>query len=152
MTDQTKAAANTPRQQTRARKAARAKLTPGERVAAQLLSGELDGELKAVSEALGERVKAGVGLVRWRVDLPDLSVTQDEITLGEAVSFERATGLTWGEMEPLGSAEHAAAILLCLYQSRNGLTEEAAEAHVDALPVDVYSRAITTYIDTDRPT
>jgi hypothetical protein len=135
---------------TRARGRATAKKSPATRAADAIRAGTWDRELEAVARALGDRVRAGAISMRWYVELDELGrVVEDDITIGEAFEFELETrrsdpdgiGSSWAELDPLGSAAHARAVLVVLYSTRLGLTRDAALDRVRALTLEEFTTA-----------
>jgi hypothetical protein len=137
--------------ETRARKARAAAMTPAQRAASAIRKGECDADLADVLNALMERVSTGEVALRWRLDLDDLHVTEEDLTLGEADMLERLLGCTWGEVNPLKSAEHAAALIRVCLVSRTGITTEEASDLTKGYPVKRVVDAITQYAETDPP-
>lgn len=66
----------------------------------------------------------------------------DDLTLGELRAVEEKTNIPWTRINPLRSAGEASAVLLVLFK-REGLTDEQAQAKVDAIP---FAKVLDEYI------
>ena len=134
---------------TRAQQQRAAKQTPAERVAVSIRKGECDDQMDEVVNAIQARVMDGAVALRWRVQLDDLDVTEDQLLLDEAFLLEELLGVSWGAIEPLSSAKHASALLRVLY----GRTcdDDEATAKVKALTVKEVMGAITRTTEVDPP-
>ena len=94
--------------------------------------GDYDGDgIDQIVNALAPRFNIGAIGYRWNIDLPDLKLDEDGLTLGECEDLESETGLLWTALDRpriLSSAKRWGGFLRVLYQSRAGLSaDEAAE-------------------------
>jgi len=136
---------------TRAQQARAAKMTPAERSASQILAGDCDDGMHLIVNAMTERVVSGAVSLNWRIDLDDLHVTEEDLTLEEADLLERLLDCTWGEMDPLRSARHAAALIRILLRTRLDLPDEEAADRVKSLTVKATLAALTRYTEQEPP-
>lgn len=136
---------------TRAQQARAAKLTPAEQAASKIRKGEMDSEMELLVNAISERVMEGAVALRWRIDLDDLTATEDDLTIDEAFMLEGMLGVTWGEMDPISSASHARALLLVLYRERLDLPDDEAKARLKAMTARQILASITRYSVEDPP-
>jgi hypothetical protein len=103
-----------------------------ERVADGIRAGEFDGHLGLFQEAMRERVLSQATSMRWKLTHPLVTVTEDDLTLGEAEMVERVTGQSWAQIDPYTSARECRAILSVCLQSRTDLDgAEAAKVAAD---------------------
>ena len=109
-------------------------MTPDE-VAEAIRHGEFDNNngIKVLLDAITLRFQVGQIGLRWRIDLPDLSVHEDELLFGEAEQIERESRVNWTEIKPPRSARECGAVLRACYQHRNGLSADAAREKVAAM-------------------
>ena len=136
--------------ETRARKAKAAAMTPLERVVSQIRKGEFDDGIAEIVNAVTGRVMEGAVALCWRIDLDDLHVTEDDMTLDEAFQLEKILGVTWGALDPIKSAEHATALIRVMLP-RLGLEPGEVEERTKAYPVKQVLAAITRYSEVDPP-
>lgn len=137
--------------ETRAKQARAAKQTAAERAASQIRKGDMDAEIHLIVNAVTDRVSSGEVTLNWRIDLEDLSASEEDLTLGEAEMLEKILGCTWGEMDPLTSAEHATALLRVLLTERLGLPLEEARDRVKGYTAKQVMASITREAEVDPP-
>lgn len=137
--------------ETRARAKRAATLTPAQKAASAIRKGECDSGLDDVLNALMDRVSSGAVGMRWSLDLDDLHVTEEDLTLGEADMLERLLGCSWGEVNPLKSAEHAAALIRVTLHTRLDLPTDEASERTQAYSVKRVVDAITQHSEVDPP-
>jgi hypothetical protein len=126
-------------------------MTPAEKAAASIDKGECDAQIDVIVNAMTRRVIAGAVGLRWRIDLDDLHATEEDLTLDEAFMLEKLLRATWGELDPLKSAEHAAGLIRVLLTSRCGMDDEAAAEQVKTYTVKQVLGSITRYSEVDPP-
>lgn len=134
---------------TRAQAKRAATLTPGEKVVTSIRKGECDTHVAEILEALQMRVLEGHVATRWRVQLDGLDVSEDDLLLDEAFRLEKALGVSWGEINPLETAEHAMALFRVLLGRT--LEDEQVRERIDALTVKQVMGAITRESVVDPP-
>lgn len=130
---------------------AKTKTSPGQQAAMDMTLGKFDDDLATVYEAFLNRIDATGHGIKWKLDLPDLHITQDDLTLGECVRLERESGMDWQQMSgPLASGEHARRFLVLFFETRLNLSAEDAAARADAMGINDVTNAFGAYIG-DRP-
>ena len=109
----------------------------GQDIAQHIAAGDLDGELGTVLEAIQLRFMEGAAAMTWSIDLPDLglSLSENDLTIDEAMLIEKMTGTTWSEIEPVRSAAHCRAILAACLSQRQSLTPDEANEKLKTLKV-----------------
>lgn len=122
-------------------------------VAAWISSGEFDenGGVKKILDAITARFAMGVVGVRWRIDLPDLSLHEDELFHGEAEDIEKEARVNWTDVKPARSARECGAVLRVCYRHRLGLSAEEAAEKVAAMRVLDIVNAFSEEQVTDPP-
>ena len=75
--------------------------------------------------------------MKWSINLPelDLQLSEDDLTLDEAMLIERMANCTWAEIDPVRSAAHSRAILAACLSQRNALTPDEANERLKSLKV-----------------
>ena len=114
-------------------------------VAAQIRAGVFDGHLADIQAAMRDRVLSQATSMRWQVTHPQVTVREDDLTLGEAEMIERVTGQTWGTIDPYTSARECRAILTVCLQQRTDLTAEQASKMTADLPASDVVGMLSTY-------
>jgi hypothetical protein len=137
--------------ETRAQKARAAAMTPAQKAEAAIKKGECDNGLDLVLNACLARVTAGAVGMTWRLSLDDLEVAEDDLTLGEADMLERLLDTSWGNVNPLKSAEHAAALIRVTLHTRLGLSSEEAAERTAGYKVKTVVDSISQHSEVDPP-
>lgn len=137
--------------ETRAKQTRAAKQTAAERAASAIRKGDMDAEMHLIVNAVTDRVSSGEVTLNWRVDLDDIHASEEDLTLGEAEMLEKILGCTWGEMDPLTSAEHATALLRVLLTERVGLPLDEARDRVKGYTAKQVMASITREAEVDPP-
>jgi len=91
-----------------------------DQVVDQIKSGDFDGQLVKLVEAVRTRFEHGTTRQKWRLDHDTLAVTEDDITLAESRLVERACGTSWGMLNPVSSAGECMAIIAACLHTREG--------------------------------
>lgn len=75
--------------------------------------------------------------MKWSIDLPDLdlALSEDDLTLDEAMLIENMAGCTWAEIDPVRSAAHSRAILAACLSQRQNLTPDEANQKLKTVKV-----------------
>lgn len=109
----------------------------GQDIAQHIAAGDLDGELATVLEAIQSRFSVGAAAMKWSIDLAelDLKLSEDDLTLDEAMLIESMANCTWADIDPIRSAAHSRAILAACLSQRQGLTPDEANDKLKALKV-----------------
>ncbi len=137
---------------TRAKAARAAKQTAGEKIASQIVNGDLDAEIHTVLNAVMRRVMTGAVTTNWRLDIGDLSASEEDLTLDEAALLEEILApATWKEIDPLKSAHDAKALIGVLYRTRLGLTLEQAAERMKPLTVKQVMDAMSRTSEVNPP-
>lgn len=106
-----------------------------EEITAAIEAGDLDGHLAEIVTAARVRM-LGQQTQRWRITHGDLVVTEEDLTLAEAVAAESLTGAGWGDLSPVDSAAHTFAVLAAALNHRTGMDLKAAAVSVGGLTVE----------------
>jgi len=122
-----------------------ARKTPGERAVADILGGRCDADLMEVLNAINRRATGAAVARRWRVSLDGTTLTEDDLTLDEAVEIEELTGTTWASISPLNTAAHCRAILRVMLTRRAGLSEADADARLGKATVTEIMGSLELY-------
>lgn len=119
----------------------------GLRIAQEITLGRADDQIAEVIKAVMARQMDGAAVVCWQIDLPalDLTVTEDDFTVGETRAIERETGFTWDQIAPARSASMFSAVVTAALVKRKGMTEDDARAAVDDLPASAAVSSVTFY-------
>lgn len=115
------------------------------KIVAEIADGRLDGHLFDLLSAVQLRVVAGATAFLWKIEWDDLTVTEEDITLGELVVAERIAGRNWSQLNPSTSAGNCRAVLIATLMNRRDMSEEKATAKVDAQPVHTLLDSIGQY-------
>lgn len=128
---------------------------------AQIMVGQHDDGLSDVMQAVVQRASTTYHRTRWRVrpsdagitdgPLADLDVTEDDLTLAECRLIEKATRLTWAELNPMASAEIAGAILLVTLTNRSDIDRTEAAKLIGDLPAVKVADMVSTYFADPSP-
>lgn len=107
----------------------------GQDIAQRIASGEYDGDLSGILEAMQLRFSQGNVAMKWQIDYEDLHVQEDDLTLDEAFLIEKIAGCTWGDIDPVSSAAHCRAILAACMSERLNITVEQAQDRLKTIKV-----------------
>ena len=121
---------------TKAKAAASARKTPAQNAIAAILAGQWDDALSDIVKAVGDHIVNSSLIVRWRIDIDGLAVSEDELTLDEAYRLQNLSGTNWRNVDPMKSAVDCRALLIVLLQTRCGMTEPEAEFRCSELTVN----------------
>lgn len=134
-----------------------ADISDTEVVLESIKAGDHDSDLVGLIEAVRFRFTHGQIQQKWclayTADEDELEVREDDLTLGEARTVERLTGMDWGRLNPATTGSECLAIIAaCLHHrhgkelkfTRDGPTGEAWEL-ASAVKADEAASAITTY-------
>ena len=119
-------------------------LESGQDIAQRIAAGDLDDSIGAIYEAMQTRFKEQAVGLTWSINLPalDIVITEDDLTIDEAMLIERMAGCTWGDIDPVRSANDARAVLAACLSQRQNLTPEQATERLKSVRVTDYLRAI----------
>lgn len=92
----------------------------GELIADQIKSGELDGNLVMLLEAIRVRFTNGPTAQRWKISHREAEFKQGDLTMKEARLVERITGTSWANLNPTTSATECMAIIAACLHVRDG--------------------------------
>ena len=120
-------------------------------VLVDIKAGNFDGDLTDILKAVNFRMSTGQVATRWKIDLDDLEVTEDDMTVGELEQIEKALGINWSQIQPLRSASTAGAMLRVFLQTRGDKSEEEADELVTAMRLDELLKAVERYEVVDPP-
>lgn len=106
-------------------------------IAQWIAAGDLDGGLGGILEAIQTRFSVGAAAMKWAIDLPDLelSLSEDDLTIDEAMLIESMANCTWAEIDPVRSAAHCRAILAACLSQRHNLSASEANEKLKGLTV-----------------
>lgn len=111
----------------------------------QIKSGEYDGELVKLIEAIRARFEHGTTQQRWKITWEDREFTEDDLTLAEASTVEKLTGTSWGLLNPVSSAQECQSIIAACLHHRDGVKLVEAAKTAGAIPAGEAVRAISAY-------
>ena len=104
----------------------------------RIASGDADGQLTGILEAVQSRVLDGAATFQWQINWDGLEISENDLTLDEALSIEAATGATWSNIEPLRSAAHCKSILKVCMMNRMSLSSSEVDKKLsNAKVVDI---------------
>lgn len=110
-----------------------------------VISGQADGHLVAILEAVRSRFLHGSTEQKWRIEFDGDVFTQDDLTLAEAATVEKLTGTTWAQLNPTVSAQECQSIIAACLHHRSGLTVKEAMAKAGAITTEDAVSAIGSY-------
>lgn len=116
-------------------------------VAQRIASGQYDDDglfelVKVITAAIGRSELA----LRWVIRLPGgEEFRAGDVKPSEAVLIERALGLDWSRVHPGRSAHQLAEVLVVLFVSRLGLTEEQAREKLDSYTMEQLEEVVDVY-------
>lgn len=116
-----------------------------QKVCAEILDGRHDGYLAEITRAMQERILSQATSMRWRINYDGFEVTEDDLTLDEAVLIEKTTSETWATINPQNSAETCRAILVVALHKRKGMDLKAAHTEVGAITVNQAASLLDVY-------
>ena len=106
----------------------------------RISAGDADGQLSGILEAVQSRVIDGAAAFQWQIDWDGLLISENDLTLDEALAIENATGATWSNIEPLRSAAHCKSILkVCMMHRMSLSSSEVDKKLSNAKVVDILS-------------
>lgn len=108
-------------------------------------SGQMDGHLVDVLNAVRDRFNHGSTEQKWKVEYDGELFTQDDLTLAEAGTVEKLTGTTWAQLNPTVSATECQAIIASCLHHRQELTIKDAMAKAGAMTTEAAVAAIGSY-------
>lgn len=108
-------------------------------------SGELDGRLVNILEALRLRFQHGTTEAKWKITFDGSEFTQDDLTLAEAATVEKITRTTWAQLNPVTSATECQAIIASCLHHRQGLKIAEAMEKAGAMSTEDAVAGISSY-------
>lgn len=111
----------------------------------QIKSGDYDGQLVTLIEAVRTRFENGTTAQRWKIDYRDRVFTEDDLTLAEAATVEKITGTSWGLLNPVSSANECQSIIAACLHHRDGLKMVDAMKQAGELTAQDAVKAISAY-------
>ena len=122
--------------------------TATEKLAKEIVAGRHDDQFGMLVDAVNLRIKSGKVDVRWRIDLPDLSFSEDDLTLDEAFVIEKALEVSWRDIDPMAEARQMRTILATVYEHRHPGGD--VDGWLGALTTSQVLAAVSTYTVTDE--
>ncbi len=108
--------------------------------------GQYDGHLVQLTDVIREHVASSDDIaVKWKLQVGDLTVTEDDLSFPEAVEWENRSQVSWLMLSPAGSAAICKALLVTVLISRKGMSEDEAEAHLNTWTHAQIVGALTLY-------
>lgn len=107
--------------------------------------GKYDGHLQDVMSAIQFRAAGGATSFRWRLTFDDVTITEDDITLGELVKIEKALDVSWVSINPARSAEQITTILSVAMKHRTDLSDDEVDETVAAITASEATDALDQY-------
>lgn len=125
----------------------------GQEVAQRIVAGDLDDGIGAIYEALQARFSDGTVGLTWSIKMPalDVEITEDDLTIDEAMLIEKVTGTNWAQIDPVRSAADARAILAVSLSQRNGLTPAEADERLKTVRAADFLRCVRREVVTPAP-
>lgn len=111
----------------------------------QIKSGEFDGQLVQLIEAIRVRFENGTTTQRWKIVWDGREFTEDDLTLAEASTVEKLTGTSWGLLNPVSSAQECQSIIASCLHHRDGTKLVDAAKIAGAIPAAEAVKAISAY-------
>ena len=111
----------------------------------QIKSGDYDGQLVTLIEAVRTRFENGTTAQRWKIDYQDRIFTEDDLTLAEAATVEKITGTSWGLLNPVSSANECQSIIAACLHHRDGLKMVDSMKQAGELTAADAVKAISAY-------
>lgn len=111
----------------------------------QIKSGDYDGQLVTLIEAVRTRFENGTTAQRWKIDYQDRIFTEDDLTLAEAATVEKITGTSWGLLNPVSSANECQSIIAACLHHRDELKMVDAMKQAGQLTAQDAVKAISAY-------
>jgi hypothetical protein len=123
-------------------------------IIAGIRNGDYDEDIGRILNAITPRFQVGAIGYRWKINLPDLILDEDQLTVGELEDIERVTGLSWTRCDLpnlLSSAKRWSGFLQVLYMSRAGLNADEASERVRGMNALQVAEGITDTTVVDPP-
>ena len=108
-------------------------------------AGKHDDELAAIAQAIRDRYDEIGRSMAWRITINGDTWDEDTVTIGEIRMVERTTGLNWGELAPLVSADVATAFIIAHWHKVGGMDLKDAWDKAEALVTKDVIAAVTEY-------
>lgn len=108
-------------------------------------AGDHDGELVDIVAAVKARINETGTKVCWRITLDDLEITEQSLTLPEAMSVERQTGKRWGLWHPVNSAAEAGAVIVAVLIERQKMSTDDAFKRLGQYTAEQVISSISDY-------
>jgi thiamine monophosphate synthase len=112
-----------------------------------------EAQVGSLFNACCERMVAGAVGVRWEVDIPAYGVRfgEDDITLNDAREIKRRAGVTTGQLDLLGDADHFFAVVIAYCVGHLGWDPDDAESRIGQIPVNEAADLVRTVAVKDDP-
>lgn len=125
----------------------------GQDIAQRIASGQLDESMAAIYDAMQARFSDGAVGLTWSIVMPDLGIeiSEDDLTIDEAMLIERMTGTTWAAIDPVRSAADCRAVLAACLSQRQNMTADEADAKLRGVKVVDFLRAVKRQAVTPGP-
>lgn len=108
-------------------------------------SGDYDGHLVDLIEAIRARFQFGTTEQKWKVDYDGDTITQDSLTLAEASTVEKLSGQSWAYLNPVNSARECQAIISAFLIHRRNMREVDAKRESGKLTVEAAVESVGSY-------
>lgn len=118
----------------------------------QIAGGSWDEHLVDIATAIAARKEDGDAPREcWGFKFDDLDITENDITVEEAIDFERVTGIMFHAANPHRSTfQHFALLASCLV-ARKGMTPDEAGKAIKDRPAHELRASLYTFLDVDAP-
>lgn len=122
-------------------------------VAQWIAAGDLDDGMGAIYDAMQTRFREQAVGLSWSITMPelDIEISEDDLTIDEAMLIERMAGCQWGEIDPVRSANDARAVLAACLSQRQNLTAEQATEKLKGITVVEFLKAVKREVITPAP-
>lgn len=111
-----------------------------------IMSGDFDGQLALVVDAVRRRAEDRQDPLRWRITIGDDEWDEDSLTVGEMAVVELVARKPWAQIEPpYDSASSFAAYVVAHLHKVRGLSLDDAIKQAETLPVAEAIKAISKY-------
>lgn len=116
-----------------------------DRVTEAIKSGDFDGQLVPLVEAVRMRFTHGTTEQKWKVTYEGEDITQDSLTLAEASFVEKQAGTSWAFLNPTNSAGECQAIIAMHLHFRQGKSRKEAVEEAGRMNLEAAVAAVGSY-------
>ena len=112
----------------------------------RIIGGDYDGFLVDIAAACGTRVQVSDISNKWKCDLGDLHVTEDDLTFDEVHRWSKLADRSWIELRPLDQdIDLCWSLLVVLHGTRLGLEGDAVQERMKTYTFTQVLEAFSNY-------